>query len=116
MEGDIAVAEPEASQEESDAAVKAVLSGSVAVVAFQQACKELPRKVSVYARFLEVLEPFTFPGTEKIAEVRTTVTLPTDVIEAASHQEMSCACACVCCLQPGRKRFLMSAFQPIARP
>ena len=69
VEGDIAVAEPEASQEESDAAVKAVLSGTVAVVAFQQACKELPKKVSVYARFLDVLEPFTFPGTEKIAEV-----------------------------------------------
>ena len=69
MDGDIAVAEPEASQEESDAAVRAVLSGSVAVVAFQQACKELPKKVSVYARFLDVLEPFTFPGTEKIAEV-----------------------------------------------
>lgn len=69
MEGDIAVAEPEASQEESDAAVRAVLSGSVAVVAFQQACKELPRTVLVYARFLDVLEPFTFPGTEKVAEV-----------------------------------------------
>ena len=69
VEGDIKVAEPEASQEESDAAVKAVLSGSVAIVAFQQACKELPSKVSVYARFLEVLEPFIFPGTEKVAQV-----------------------------------------------
>ena len=69
VEGDIAVAGPEASQEDSDAAVRAVLSGSVAIVAFHQACKELPGKVSVYARFLEVLEPFTFPGTGKIAEV-----------------------------------------------
>ena len=69
MEGDIAVAEAEASPEESDAAVRAVLNGSVALVAFKQACKELPKKVSLYARFLEVLEPFTFPGTEKIAEV-----------------------------------------------
>lgn len=69
MEGDIAVAEAEASPEESEAAVRAVLSGSVAVVAFQQACKELPKKLSLCARFLEVLQPFTFPGTEKIAEV-----------------------------------------------
>lgn len=69
VEGDIAVADPEASQEESDAAVKAVLSGSVAIVAFQQACKELPSKASIYARFLEVLEPFIFPGTEKVAQV-----------------------------------------------
>lgn len=64
------VTEPGASEEDAQAAVKAVLSGSVAIVAFQQACKELPKRASVIARFLDVLEPFTFPGTDKIADVR----------------------------------------------
>ena len=66
----ITVAEEGASQEEADAAVEAVLSGRVAIVAFQQSRKELPKGVSSYAKFLKALEPFTFPGTEKIAEVQ----------------------------------------------
>ena len=63
----------------ADAAVGAVLSGSVAMVTFQQACKELPRSVSVVAKFLEVLEPFTFAGTQKIADVRAQGHLMTQV-------------------------------------
>ena len=50
--------------------MEAVLSGRVAMVAFQQARKELPKGPSSYAKFLKALEPFTFPGTEKIAEVQ----------------------------------------------
>lgn len=68
---DITMADPDATAEEAEAAVRAVLSGSVAVVAFQQACKELPRSVSMISKFLEALEPFTFAGTQKIADVRT---------------------------------------------
>lgn len=67
---DITMADPDATAEEAEAAVRAVLSGSVAIVAFQQACKELPKSVSVIPKFLEILEPFTFPGTQKIADVR----------------------------------------------
>ena len=68
---DITLADPGATADESEAAVKAVLSGSVATLAFQQACKELPKSVSVISMFLKVLELFTFPGTQKIADVRT---------------------------------------------
>ena len=68
---DIPMADPEATAEESEAAVRALLSGSVAILAFQQACKELPKSVSVISKFLEVLEPFNFSGTQKIADVRT---------------------------------------------
>ena len=68
---DIRMADPDATAEEAEAAVRAVLSGSVAIVAFQQACKELPKSVSMISKFLEALEPFTFPGTQKIADVRT---------------------------------------------
>ena len=50
--------------------MEAVLSGAVAIVAFHQARKELPKGFSSYAKFLKALEPFTFPGTEKIAEVQ----------------------------------------------
>ena len=65
------MAHRDATAEEAEAAVRAVLSGSVAIVAFQQACKELPRSVSMISKFLEVLEPFTYPGTQEIADVRT---------------------------------------------
>ena len=56
---------------EAEAAVEMVLSGAVALVVFRGALAELPKEVATLARFLDVLRPFSFPGTGAIAEVRT---------------------------------------------
>lgn len=61
--------EEEAAAESSEEAVQRVLSGAVAVLVFRQAISELPKTVAVRRKFLEVLEPFSFPGVDAIAEV-----------------------------------------------
>ena len=48
-----------------------VLSGAVALVVFRGALAELPKQVATLVRFLDVLRPFSFPGVDAIAEVRT---------------------------------------------
>ena len=55
--------------EESEAAVKAVLSGAVATVVFRQAISELPKRVETRQKFLDILAPFTFPGISDVAQV-----------------------------------------------
>ena len=85
---DIAMADPDATAEEAEAAVRGVLSGSVAILAFQQACKELPKSISVISKFLEALKPFTFSGTQKIADVRT----------QQSQESCHMPCFLVCCM------------------
>jgi hypothetical protein len=57
------------SGEESEAAVRMVLDGAVAMVVFKQAAAELPKEVAVRKRFLDILSGFTFPGAASINEV-----------------------------------------------
>lgn len=53
----------------AEAAVQAVLSGKVAEIVFRSAADALPCTVAVWRRFLDALQPFSFPGIASIAEV-----------------------------------------------
>lgn len=53
----------------AEAAVQAVLSGRVAEIVFRSAVDALPCTVAVWRRFLDALQPFSFPGIASIAEV-----------------------------------------------
>ena len=53
----------------AEAAVQAVLSGKVAEIVFWSAVDALPCTVAVWGRFLDALQPFSFPGIASIAQV-----------------------------------------------
>ena len=60
---------------EAEAAAQAVLSGKVAEIVFRNAVDALPCTVAVRRRFLDALQPFSFPGIASIAQASYSIAL-----------------------------------------
>lgn len=52
--------------DESAAAVQAVLNGAVAAVVYRSAVKAVPQSVGFRRKFLDILQPFDFPGKKSL--------------------------------------------------
>lgn len=55
--------------DESAAAVQAVLNGAVAAVVYRSAVKAVPQSVGFRRKFLDILQPFDFPGKKSLEDL-----------------------------------------------